>query len=172
MAGRGHDVKVVHPTKVKPLMRAKAKNDKNDAYMLADLLRAGCLEGIYVPDKDVRDMRDLTRHRGSLVRKKGELKRERSYTAPCAIYQDTLSLADPAFIAKALKGEDHRLGRGRSMFERHLGRFHRHHTFLRANVFRKTAPAAPEDVTEHFISWLEAFYISSGILDHPRLVAS
>jgi transposase len=53
---RGHDVKVVHPTKVKPLMRAKAKNDKNDAFMLAELLRAGCLEGIYVPDKEVRDM--------------------------------------------------------------------------------------------------------------------
>lgn len=76
IVARGHNAMVVHPTKVKPLMKAKAKNDKNDAFQLAELLRAGCLEGIYVPEKDVRDMRDLTRHRESLVRKKGDLKRE------------------------------------------------------------------------------------------------
>ena len=73
---RGHDVKVVHPTKVKPLMKARSKNDKNDAYMLAELLRSRCLEGIYVPSREIREMRDLTRHRESLVRKKGDLKRE------------------------------------------------------------------------------------------------
>jgi len=76
IAARGHEVKVVHPTKVKPLMRARTKNDKNDAYMLADLLRSRCLEGIYVPSKEVREMRELTRHRESLVGKKGDLKRE------------------------------------------------------------------------------------------------
>ncbi len=73
---RGHKVKVVHPVKVKPLMRARSKNDKNDAYMLAELLRSRCLEGIYVPSKDIREMRQLTRHRESLVRKKGDIKRE------------------------------------------------------------------------------------------------
>lgn len=61
---RGHQAKVVHPTRVKPLMRARTKNDRNDALMLAELLRMGCLEGIYVPDRE------------SLVRKKGDLKRE------------------------------------------------------------------------------------------------
>jgi transposase len=73
---RGHDVKVVHPTKVKPLMKARSKTDKNDAFMLAELLRAGCLEGIYIPSPEIREMRDLTRHRESLVRKKGDAKRE------------------------------------------------------------------------------------------------
>ena len=76
IVARGHDVKVVHPTKVKPLMKARSKTDKNDAFMLAELLRAGCLEGIYVPSVEIREMRDLTRHRESLVRKKGDLKRE------------------------------------------------------------------------------------------------
>lgn len=61
---RGHQAKVVHPTRVKSLMRARTKNDRNDALMLAELLRMGCLEGIYVPDRE------------SLVRKKGDLKRE------------------------------------------------------------------------------------------------
>jgi transposase len=57
-------------------MRARSKNDRNDAYMLAEVLRSRCLDGIYVPSKDVRDMRELTRHRESLVRKKGDLRRE------------------------------------------------------------------------------------------------
>lgn len=76
IVSRGHDAKVVHPVKVKPLMRARSKNDKNDAYMLAELLRSRCLDGIYVPSSEVREMRELTRHRESLVRKKGDLKRE------------------------------------------------------------------------------------------------
>ena len=76
IVARGHDVKVVHPTKVKPLMKARSKTDKNDAFMLAELLRSGCLEGIYVPSPDIRQMRELTRHRESLVQKKGDAKRE------------------------------------------------------------------------------------------------
>lgn len=76
IAARGHPVIVVHPARIKPLMKAKAKNDRNDASMLAELLRTGCLEGIYVPPPEIREMRDLTRHRESLVRKKGDLKRE------------------------------------------------------------------------------------------------
>jgi transposase len=57
-------------------MKARSKTDRNDAFMLAQLLQLGGLEGIYVPSKDVRELRDLTRHRESLVRKKGDLKRE------------------------------------------------------------------------------------------------
>jgi transposase len=63
----GHDVKVVHPTKVKTLMKARSKTDKNYALMLAELLRAGCLKGIYIHSPEIREMRDLTRHRVSLV---------------------------------------------------------------------------------------------------------
>ncbi len=76
IVARGHDVKVVHPTETKSMMKKRSKNDKNDAYMLAELLRLGGLDGIYVPSSDVRGMRDLTRHRDSLVRKRGDLKRE------------------------------------------------------------------------------------------------
>ena len=73
---RDHDVKVVHPTETKSMMKKRSKNDKNDAYMLAELLRLGGLDGIYVPSLEVREMRELTRHRDSLVRKRGDLKRE------------------------------------------------------------------------------------------------
>lgn len=73
---REHDVIVVHPSATKPLMVSRSKTDKNDAYMLAKLLRSGSLESIYVPSSEVREPRELTRHRESLVRKKGDLKRE------------------------------------------------------------------------------------------------
>jgi len=73
---RDHEVMVVHPTEAKALMKKRSKTDKNDAYQLAELLRLGGLDGIYVPSLEVREMRELTRHRGSLVRKRGDLKRE------------------------------------------------------------------------------------------------
>jgi len=76
IVGRGHQVKVVHPNRAKALMKARSKTDRNDALMLAQLLRLGGLDGIYVPSVEIRELRDLTRHRGSLVRKKGDLKRE------------------------------------------------------------------------------------------------
>jgi transposase len=72
IVARGHETKVVHPNRAKELMKAKSKTDKNDAFMLADLLRLGALEGIYVPSKEIQELRDLTRHRESLVRKKGD----------------------------------------------------------------------------------------------------
>jgi transposase len=76
IVARGHDVMVVHPTKAKELMRSMSKTDKNDAFMLAELLCFDRLKGIYVPSLEIREMRDLTRHRESLVRKKGDAKRE------------------------------------------------------------------------------------------------
>ena len=44
--------------------------------MLDDLLSLGILDGIYVPSKEIRELRDLTRHRESMMRNKGDLKRE------------------------------------------------------------------------------------------------
>lgn len=58
------------------MIKARSKTDVNEAFMLAELLRARCLEGIHVPSLEIRKMRDLTRHRESLVRKKESLKRE------------------------------------------------------------------------------------------------
>ena len=54
IAGRGHQIKVAHPLKVKALTPGRAKTDKNDAEMLDDLLSLGRLEGIYVPSKEIR----------------------------------------------------------------------------------------------------------------------
>jgi transposase len=46
------------------------KRDVGDAEWLADLLRHGLLRGSFVPDRPARELRELTRYRGSLVRER------------------------------------------------------------------------------------------------------
>lgn len=43
------------------------KTDKNDASWIATLLRAGLLSSSFVPVKEIRELRDLTRYRKSIV---------------------------------------------------------------------------------------------------------
>ena len=66
---RGFEVLLAHPLKVKAIASAKIKTDKIDAKTLCDLLRANLIPTSYVPKKEVRDMRELLRHRTTLVRK-------------------------------------------------------------------------------------------------------
>jgi transposase len=70
----GYDVTVAHPLMVKAIAYARVKSDKVDARMLADLLRAGMIPEAYVPDRDVREVRDLVRRRHYMVRLRTMLK--------------------------------------------------------------------------------------------------
>ncbi len=56
------------PSKTKAIAWARIKSDKVDARILAHLLRADLIPESYVPPKDVREMRELIRHRASIVR--------------------------------------------------------------------------------------------------------
>ena len=71
---RGYRVVLAHPLKLKALTAGRAKNDKNDAEMLAELLRIDAVPASYVPPKEVRELRELTRHRSSLVAESTALK--------------------------------------------------------------------------------------------------
>jgi len=44
------------------------KTDINDARWIASLLRAGLLTSSYIPEKEIRELRDLTRYRKILLR--------------------------------------------------------------------------------------------------------
>ena len=55
----GYDVKLSHPLRTKAIAYAKVKNDKVDAKMLADLLRANLLPCSYIPPKEIRELRAL-----------------------------------------------------------------------------------------------------------------
>ncbi len=52
------------------------KTDMSDSQWIAGLMRVGLLRGSFIPPKAVRQWRDLTRHRRSLVEALGDVKRQ------------------------------------------------------------------------------------------------
>ncbi|HEY4713974.1 MAG TPA: IS110 family transposase [Aquirhabdus sp.] len=61
-------ITVANPHKLKAIAFAKVKNDKVDASMLADLLRANLIGKSYMPSLAIRQLREITRMRSMLVR--------------------------------------------------------------------------------------------------------
>jgi transposase len=59
---------LVHPLRREAIASARLKNDKVDAAILAQLLRADLLPEAWIAPPDVRQLRALLRHRASLVR--------------------------------------------------------------------------------------------------------
>lgn len=62
------NVLVVHPQHVKAIVAAPVKTDNKAAQTLAELLSAGMLHGIWVPDEYIRDLRILTSQRTKMGR--------------------------------------------------------------------------------------------------------
>ena len=58
----------MHPLRCKAIASARLKNDKVDAAILAQLLRADLLPEAWIAPPQVRQLRALLRHRVSLVR--------------------------------------------------------------------------------------------------------
>jgi transposase len=64
----GYAPHLVHPTRCKAIASARLKNDKVDAAILAQLLRADLLPEAWIAPPAVRQARALLRHRVALVR--------------------------------------------------------------------------------------------------------
>ena len=64
----GFEAHLVHPLRCKAIASARLKNDKVDAAILAQLLRADLLPEAWLAPAKVRELRALLRHRISLVR--------------------------------------------------------------------------------------------------------
>jgi transposase len=64
----GFDPHMVHPLRCKAIASARLKNDKVDAAILAQLLRADLLPEAWIAPPEVRQLRAQLRHRASLVR--------------------------------------------------------------------------------------------------------
>lgn len=67
-------VVLAHPLGVRVIATSCKKTDKNDATVIADLLRMNGLPEAYAAPWDVRAKRQITRHRGSLVGIQTEIK--------------------------------------------------------------------------------------------------
>jgi transposase len=64
----GLDAVLVNPRDVHLIAKSKRKTDPHDADTLCDLLRTNFLPTAYAPPKDVRELRELTRHHDDLVK--------------------------------------------------------------------------------------------------------
>jgi len=63
LTGSGHECQVVAPTLIPKRASDKVKTDRRDSLRLAELLRAGELTPVWVPDSDQEAIRDLVRTR-------------------------------------------------------------------------------------------------------------
>jgi transposase len=59
----GYELHLAHPLRTKAIASARVKTDAVDARTLAYLLRADLLPEAYVAPRELRDLRDLLRHR-------------------------------------------------------------------------------------------------------------
>src|SRR4051795_9881955 len=70
----GAEVHLAHPLGVKGFAYRRGKNDVRDAADLADLLRLGRLPEGWIAPPEVRELRELVRHRAKLVAWRSGLK--------------------------------------------------------------------------------------------------
>lgn len=65
---------LAHPGKAKDMLKGRAKTDKLDSKGLAELTRSDLIPEVYIPPKEIRDIRELLRYRTGLVRYRTSLK--------------------------------------------------------------------------------------------------
>lgn len=74
LESKGYDVCLANPLQVKAIAHARIKNDKVDSEVLARLLKADLIPTSYVPPKEVRELRNMVRHRKVLIKQRTKLK--------------------------------------------------------------------------------------------------
>src|SRR5579884_427334 len=74
LEAEGHELHLSHPLRTKAIAAARVKTDAVDARTLAHLLRTDLLPEAYVAPRELRDLRDLLRHRVVLTRMRSALK--------------------------------------------------------------------------------------------------
>jgi len=70
----GYDLHLAHPLRTRAIASARVKTDAIDAKTLAHLLRTGFLPEAYIAPRELRDMRELLRHRATLTRMRSAIK--------------------------------------------------------------------------------------------------
>lgn len=70
----GYEIHLAHPLRTRAIAAARVKTDAVDARTLAQLLRADLLPEAYVAPRELRDLRELLRHRVALTGMRSALK--------------------------------------------------------------------------------------------------
>jgi len=120
LEGHAEGIVLSHPKKTKAVASARIKTDKIDATVLAQLLRMDFLPTAYIPERKVRDLRDLLRHRAYLVRSRTGLKnRVHALLARYGIrhgFSDLFGKAGRAFLTELELRPTHQLGLEDNLF--------------------------------------------------------
>lgn len=72
----GCEVILAHPLKTRAIADAKVKNDRLDATILADLLRADLIPQSYIPNDEIRTLREMTRQHIRLTQIRTRIKNQ------------------------------------------------------------------------------------------------
>jgi transposase len=91
----GFDPQLVRPLRCKAIASARLRNDKVDAVILAQLLRADLLPEAWMAPPKVRQLRAVLRHRVSLVRLGTPLRNRDGGDLPSAAFGDRGVGGDP-----------------------------------------------------------------------------
>jgi transposase len=70
----GYELHLAHPLRTRAIAAARVKTDAIDAKTLAQLLRTGFLPEAYIAPRELRDLRELLRHRATLTRMRSAVK--------------------------------------------------------------------------------------------------
>jgi transposase len=87
------------------------KTDVKDAEWISQLLQHGLVRGSFIPDREQRDLRDLTRHRTSLVRDRARVVQriqkvlEDTNLKLASVATDIVGLSVRAMLERLLSGE-------------------------------------------------------------------
>ena len=96
----GHAVQVLNPLQTHAYRKTtirKVKNDRKDAWLIADVVRIGRGRAAYVPDETILQLRELTRFRWGLVDQVGDAKR-RALTILDRVFPEYETLFSDVFI--------------------------------------------------------------------------
>ncbi|UCC44977.1 MAG: IS110 family transposase [Candidatus Zixiibacteriota bacterium] len=85
------EVILAHPFRLRAIWSGKAKTDKLDAKVLAELLRADLMPESYVPPPSYQVLRDITRARARLVRRRTRVRNELRSILACANIESPMS---------------------------------------------------------------------------------
>ena len=100
----GYELHLAHPMRTKAIASARVKTDAVDARTLAHLLRADLLPEAYIAPRELRDLRDLLRHRVALTRMRTSLKNRVSAILAkngiAAPYSDMFGVGGTRFLAE------------------------------------------------------------------------
>src|SRR3990167_2472595 len=74
LEAKRYEVKLANPSRTRAIAEARIKTDSVDASTLADLLRANLIAESYIPPKEVRRLREITRERRTFVKQTTQIK--------------------------------------------------------------------------------------------------